>query len=177
MKRMIGIIIFLLSILVGLPAYAQQFQFAPDRTTTQTTTTTTKPSQKTQQQTTTTAQTTAAGSGLEAQLSIISDWEETIVKNIPQPIKDKVNALDEYRQELARKYEKLSATASKDATVAIKGKPAQGTLAVSYDAGPGYYWYTALAFFFGKMYLFYGAILIGTFLVLRIILRYFNVIV
>lgn len=161
---------------------AQQFQFAPERTqqtTGQAITTQTKVTPAATSKTTITSKTTtpAVSGGFDTQLQVINEWEQKIVAAIPQPIKDKISNFDIYRQELAKKYEALRDMAGKDAMISVKGKPAQGDVSVSYEAGPGFYWYAALALFFGKMYLFYGAILIGAFLVLRIILRSFNMIV
>lgn len=160
---------------------AQQFQFAPDRTpqtTERTITTQTKVTPTTTSKTATTKTTATSATGsFDTQLEVIDEWEKKVVAVIPQSIKDKVNTFDVYRQDLAKKYEALRDVAGKDATIAIKGKPTQGNVSVAYDAGPGFYWYAALALFFGKMYLFYGAILIGAFVVLRVVLRYFNVII
>lgn len=165
MKRLCVISLFVFAVYSSpYSVSAQQtFQFAPDRSNTQQSAQSTTP--------------TSSDSGLSTQLAVIAEWESAIAAKIPQSLKDKVNGFDLWRQAKADKYAELRDIAGKDATISVKTKPSTKDTTVSFTQGPGYYWYFAVALFFEKMYLFYGAILVGSFLLLRIILRYFNIIV
>ncbi len=111
------------------------------------------------------------------EFEILSKWETKIVAAIPQSIKDSVNNFDAKRAELAGKYSELRDTSEKASAVSVEVKGSK--VQASVDAAPKawYYLYAALAFFFGYRFIFYGAILAAIFFGLRIIFRYFNIIV
>ncbi len=158
-KSGIFIIILFLSLSMGATAFAEtSFQFAPSRNKAQV------------------AQAPSASSSNE--LSLLIDLESKVIEKIPKPIKDGFNVFDAKRAEQAKKYEDLRDTAY-EKTIVVKKANAVKADDTAAESTPktGYYIYVVLAVFFGYQYIFYGAILVAIFLLGRIILRYFNVIV
>lgn len=111
------------------------------------------------------------------ELDLLVDLEAKIIEKIPTSIKDSFNSFDARRVEQARKYEQLRDTAQAKNVVVSKKNATQTNNASKSSPRTAYYIYTVMAVFFGYKYIFYGAILTAVFLLLRVILRYFNVIV
>jgi hypothetical protein len=110
------------------------------------------------------------------QFSVLADWEAKIVAQVPQPIKDKFTEIEKVRIENAKKYAHMRDVAEQGTTVSAKTENAKDKTVVTITPPLGYYYYYALAVFFGYTYVFYGVILLGIFFVLRVILRSFNII-
>lgn len=111
------------------------------------------------------------------EFSAISEWEAKIIEAIPDGIKNQVNAFDARRISLAQKYTELRDISQAHSLVSVKTKGTTIEASVDGASHVSYYWYSALSFFFSYRFAFYGSILLGVFLIFRVILRYFNLII
>ncbi len=116
-----------------------------------------------------------------SQLSQIDILQNKIVSLIPKKYIEKVLSFDVIRKEKGLTYEILrddltplfKSTKSNQGKDRLSGN-AQTTVSPDNATTLKYYWYSFLAFSFGNLFVFYGAIVLAIFLIVRLILKRFN---
>lgn len=150
------------------------FQFAPPRTAVQTQVKISTTSQSTPQDATQVKNTTTSeDSQKDIQLGIIDSIESKILALTPQFVFDWGYAVDQWRQNKAYYFTSLARSSPLDNNVhlptgvTVKGEtPPERTF---FDQ-----FYSIIGFFFGHFYFFYAVCIGGIFLIVRIILNWFN---